>query len=145
MNESEHKEKLSKIGERVQNSKNLLELWTNLNAYEVAHEQARRNCPKLTTFHTVDLENLPSFGGITPPDNKEIFSWDEKQFLVLSRDETPASTRVITLPVYILENRDAVKGGEHKEPPRPASVQFVGEMSAVQLDYPDQPGPLVEK
>ncbi len=105
MNETEHKRKLSEIGERVQNSKNLLELCNNLNAYEVAHEKARRDYPTLATFRTIDLEKLPSFGGAIPPDNKNIFSWDESQFLVLSPGKAPVPTEGISLMYYILEDR----------------------------------------
>ena len=97
MTETEHKKKLSELGKRVQDSKTLRELCTNLNAYEVAHERARRDYSTLAVFQTgeFDLENLPSFGGAIPPDNKDVFSWDENQFLVLSS----------TGGIYTLEDR----------------------------------------
>ncbi len=114
MTETEHKRKLSEIGKQVQNSKNLLELCNNLNAYEVAHEKARRDYPSLTTFRPdkFDLENLPSFGGATPPDNKNIFSWDEKQYLVLSPGKAPVPTGIISFMYYILEDRRVHAGSE---------------------------------
>ncbi|MGA3117206.1 MAG: hypothetical protein ABSF90_22535 [Syntrophobacteraceae bacterium] len=97
MNEAEHKKKLSEAGKRVQNSKTLRELCTNLNAYEVAHFKAREDYPGLATFQTgeFDLEKLPSFGGAVPPDNKDAFSWDGSQVLVLSS----------TGGIYTLEDR----------------------------------------
>ncbi len=87
MNEIEHKEKLSKIGQRVQLSKTLRELCDNLNAHEVAHSQARENYRSLAIFQpdTFDFKKLPSFGGAIPHD-PNIFSWDKTQFLVLSPD-----------------------------------------------------------
>ena len=97
MNEDEHKKKLSEAAKRVQNSKTLRELCSNLNAYEVTHFKAREAFPGLVTFQTgeFDLEKLPSFGGAVPPDNRGAFSWVKHQLLVLSS----------TGGIYTLEDR----------------------------------------
>jgi hypothetical protein len=91
-------EEMTHIRNKIMGAKSLDELCTALNEASEAIRQTNEISGLEKLSDHVDLSELPTYGGPTPNDTSEVFSWDDTRFL--------RSRAGLVSPAWELEPRD---------------------------------------